>query len=63
VQEGDSILVDVASGRLDLEVPAETISARLSKWSAPAARYGTGVFAKYSALVSSASEGAVTSKF
>jgi dihydroxy-acid dehydratase len=63
VQEGDLISVDVASGRLDLEVPAETISARLAKWKAPAPRYVSGVFAKYSALVSSASEGAVTSKF
>jgi dihydroxy-acid dehydratase len=33
---------------------------RLSKWQEPAPRYLSGVFAKYAALVSSASEGAVT---
>jgi dihydroxy-acid dehydratase len=36
------------------------IKARLAKWKAPAARYKTGVFAKYAALVSSASLGAIT---
>jgi len=33
---------------------------RLADWKPPAPRYATGVFAKYVALVSSASEGAVT---
>ena len=34
---------------------------RLAKWKAPKPRYTTGVFAKYAALVSNASDGAVTS--
>ena len=38
----------------------DEIAARLKDWRAPPARYTTGVFAKYAALVSSASEGAVT---
>jgi dihydroxy-acid dehydratase len=63
VEEGDTISIDVASGRMDLEIPAGTLAARLAKWRAPAPRYATGVFAKYSTLVASASEGAVTSKF
>jgi dihydroxy-acid dehydratase len=36
------------------------IKTRLAKWKAPPARYKTGVFAKYAALVSSASLGAIT---
>jgi dihydroxy-acid dehydratase len=46
-----------------MQVPAETIRQRMAAWKAPAPRYTTGVFAKYCALVSSASEGAVTSRF
>jgi dihydroxy-acid dehydratase len=61
--EGDTVTIDVAAGKIDMQVPAETIQKRMSSWKAPEQRYKTGVFAKYCALVSSASEGAVTSKF
>jgi dihydroxy-acid dehydratase len=60
VEEGDAIVIDVDAGRLDLDVPAEDIERRRGRWSAPAARYPGGVLAKYAAMVSSASEGAVT---
>jgi dihydroxy-acid dehydratase len=36
------------------------LAARLSNWTEPAPHYSGGVFAKYAALVSSASEGAIT---
>ena len=36
------------------------ISRRMAEWKAPSPRYKTGVFAKYAALVNSASEGAIT---
>jgi dihydroxy-acid dehydratase len=62
VQEGDIVTIDVEKGSIDIDVPAEVIRRRLAAWKAPAPRYTTGVFAKYCALVSSASEGAVTSK-
>jgi dihydroxy-acid dehydratase len=45
---------------LSIELSAAEIKARLAKWKAPAPQYKTGVFAKYAALVSSASLGAVT---
>jgi dihydroxy-acid dehydratase len=60
VREGDPITVDADRGVLDLEIPAEELARRLADWKRPAPRYETGVFAKYSALVSSASEGAIT---
>ena len=61
--EGDTVTIDVGNGAIDMQVPAETIRQRMAAWKAPAPRYTTGVFAKYCALVSSASEGAVTSRF
>jgi dihydroxy-acid dehydratase len=60
VAEGDSIVFDVAARKLQIELSDAEIKARLAKWKPPAPRYKTGVFAKYAALVSSASLGAVT---
>jgi dihydroxy-acid dehydratase len=60
VREGDTIVFDVPNRRLDLEVPAGEIAARLAGWQPPARRYTHGVFAKYAQLVSSAAKGAVT---
>ncbi len=60
LRDGDSVTVDVAKRQLNVELPAAEIDRRLKDWRAPEPRYATGVFAKYAALVSSASEGAVT---
>jgi dihydroxy-acid dehydratase len=55
VRDGDRIVIDVASRRLDVEADLSTREPAPS----PRPRPG-GVLAKYAALVSSASEGAVT---
>ena len=60
VADGDTIAIDVSNRRLDVELSESQIAARLASWSAPPARYRTGVLAKYARLVSSASVGAVT---
>ena len=60
LREGDTLVFDVEARRLDVELSDAEIRERLSRWKPPAPRYATGVFAKYAALVSSASEGAVT---
>ena len=60
VEEGDPIVIDVDARRLDLDVPAAILEGRRGRWTAPLPRYTGGVMAKYAALVSSASEGAVT---
>ncbi|MGH2357286.1 MAG: dihydroxy-acid dehydratase [Candidatus Limnocylindria bacterium] len=60
VEEGDMISIDVDARRLDLEVDADEVARRLTSWTPPAPRYTSGVMAKYAALVSSASLGAVT---
>jgi dihydroxy-acid dehydratase len=60
VREGDQITIDVDRKALDLDVTADELERRRAGWAPPAPRYTTGVLAKYAALVSSASEGAVT---
>jgi dihydroxy-acid dehydratase len=60
VQEGDTITIDVAQGRLQVEISDAELKQRMTKWVAPLLRYKTGVFAKYALSVSSASFGAVT---
>jgi dihydroxy-acid dehydratase len=61
IKSGDIISIDVKKRRLDLEVSAAEMKKRLAKWKPARPRYTTGVFAKYARLVSTASEGAVTS--
>jgi dihydroxy-acid dehydratase len=60
VREGDMISLDIPNRRLDIEISDDEIASRLRDWRAPKPRYTTGVMAKYAALVSSASEGAIT---
>jgi dihydroxy-acid dehydratase len=60
LREGDSIVIDIEKRRLDVELPDSEIAARLANWTEPAPHYKSGVFAKYAALVTSASEGAIT---
>jgi len=61
VQNGDIIHMDITNRRLDVELTDQQIQARLTKWTPPAPHYTSGVMAKYAKLVSSASQGAVTS--
>jgi dihydroxy-acid dehydratase len=60
VREGDDVVIDVDARRLDLVVDDAELTRRRAAWTAPEPRYTTGVLAKYAALVSSPSEGAVT---
>jgi dihydroxy-acid dehydratase len=61
LRNGDVISIDVNQRRLDVELPVAEIKRRLARRRAPKPRYSRGVFSKYAASVSSASEGAVTS--
>ncbi len=58
VRDGDSITFDVAQRRLDV---AANLEERRAGWQPPRPSYRSGVMAKYAQLVSSASQGAVTS--
>ena len=61
VRDGDSILIDPEKRLLNLELDPEELRQRIALAEAPRPRYQTGALAKYARLVSSASEGAVTS--
>jgi len=58
IRDGDKITLDVRARRLDVDA---NLDERRATWKPPEARYKSGVMAKYAKLVSSASEGAVTS--
>ena len=60
VHEGDTIHIEVNQGLIELDVSDSEIQRRMAQWKAPKPRFAAGVFAKYAALVSSASEGAIT---
>jgi dihydroxy-acid dehydratase len=59
VRDGDRITIDIDAGTLAVELSDEELAERLTAWQPPAPRYAGGVFARYRALVGSASEGAV----
>jgi dihydroxy-acid dehydratase len=60
VRDGDLIRVDIAARTLDLLVDEAELESRRSGWAPLPPRYTRGVLAKYSKLVRSAAEGAVT---
>jgi dihydroxy-acid dehydratase len=60
VHDGDMIQFDVKKRLLQIEISDDVLRQRLAQWKAPKPHYSTGVFAKYAALVWSASQGAIT---
>jgi dihydroxy-acid dehydratase len=60
LKDGDTITFDIEKRTLGVDLRAEELESRLADWREPGPRFSTGVMAKYAALVSSASEGAVT---
>jgi dihydroxy-acid dehydratase len=60
LEDGDTVTFDIETRTLSVDLSAEELAARLTDWRDPQPRFATGVMAKYAALVSSASEGAVT---
>ena len=58
--EGDIVVIDVVARQLRVVLSDDEIAARLRDWTPPPPRYEGGVLGKYAALVSSASEGAIT---
>ena len=52
--------MDIENRTLSVDLPADELEVRLAEWREPKPPFATGVMAKYAALVSSASEGAVT---
>jgi dihydroxy-acid dehydratase len=60
VADGDTVVLDTVTGRLDLLVDDAELEARRAGWKPLAPRYTTGVLAKYARLVTGAERGAIT---
>jgi dihydroxy-acid dehydratase len=60
VADGDIVVFDIPTRKLDVELTDAEIQKRLASWKPPAPRFTSGVMAKYALLVSSAAIGAVT---
>ena len=61
LRDGDTIVIDVLGGTLDVELSSEQLAERMAAWEPPPPLYDFGVFARYRACVGSASTGAVLS--
>jgi dihydroxy-acid dehydratase len=60
VKDGDEILIDTVKGKIDLILSKAEINRRKRKWKPIKPNYTKGALAKYSSLVQSASQGAIT---
>jgi dihydroxy-acid dehydratase len=60
LRDGDVVTFDIRRRRVDVKLSPIELKRRRARWRPPTPHYTDGVMAKYAALVSSASEGAVT---
>ena len=60
IEEGDSVTIDAHKLLIQLNLPEADIARRKAAWQPPKPRYARGVLAKFAALASTASRGAVT---
>ncbi|MDR0587560.1 MAG: dihydroxy-acid dehydratase [Burkholderiales bacterium] len=60
VEEGDSITIDAHQRLIQLNISDSELARRKANWTQPAPRYTRGLLGKYTRLVSSSSQGAVT---
>ena len=60
IEDGDAIVIDAQNKQLNVDVSETEMSDRRSNRQRPLSPVKTGALAKYRAIVSSASEGAVT---
>ena len=62
VRNGDSINIDASSNQINIAISDKEIKERREAWECPKKNQETGVLGKYRSLVTSASQGAVTTK-
>ncbi|PWV95898.1 dihydroxy-acid dehydratase [Paenibacillus cellulosilyticus] len=60
LKTGDTVVIDSETQQISFDVTDEELTERASAWVQPPLKFKTGVLAKYSRLVASASKGAVT---
>ncbi|MGD8283651.1 MAG: dihydroxy-acid dehydratase [Desulfobacterales bacterium] len=59
VEEGDPVVIDIPSRKLDLDISQEEITRRLNVWSPPPAKVTRGILAIYAKTALQAHEGAM----
>jgi len=62
IEDGDRITIDAVERAINVGVDDAELARRRARWSPPPMTEGPGTLRKYATLVSSASEGAVTTK-
>ena len=60
INDGDSITIDAHERLIQLNVAQEELELRKAAWKKPSLKYKRGLLAKYSRLVTTASQGAIT---
>jgi len=60
INDGDSITIDAHERLIQLNVGQEELELRQAAWKKPSLKYKRGLLAKYSRLVTTASQGAIT---
>jgi dihydroxy-acid dehydratase len=59
IRDGDIVRIDLAARRLEVEVSDEEFAQRRKEWTAPAPKYQRGWLARYTKMVTNASNGAI----
>jgi len=59
IMEGDLIVIDIPSGKINAEVTDDVFATRKKSWKAPAPRITKGYLGRYARMVSSADKGAL----
>lgn len=60
MKDGDQIVIDAATNRIDVELSDDELARRRAAWKAPPYKFTRGTLYKYIKNVKSASEGCVT---
>jgi len=60
VRDGDEIVIDAETRKLDLMVDEKELKRRKDEWKAPELKYKKGTLAKYARVVMDASHGCIT---
>jgi len=59
VRDGDMVQIDLAARQMNVEVSEDEFAERRKAWQAPAPKYQRGWLARYTRMVTNASNGAV----
>jgi dihydroxy-acid dehydratase len=59
IRDGDTVVIELAARKLNFDVSNEELEARRKEWTAPAPKYKRGWLARYTKLVTNASNGAI----